>query len=63
MSDTVYEKNGISFTRFWMGSHDGIQISIGTDYAQLSIGEFRKAVKAIEDSVEKTKDAWWHHID
>lgn len=62
MADTVYEKmfnRYVAFTRFWMGNRDAVQISVHDTYVSMPIEEFRKAYKAIEESVEKNKDAWW----
>ena len=63
MSDTVYEKGGISFTRYWQGKEDGVQITFGGIYHQMSYREFRKAVNALAKSVRETKNAWWHGLD
>lgn len=70
MSDTVYDKNGIHFTRFWVGSKkDCVQITLISEDAQRCLGyrtmtflEFQEAFEAIKNSVEETKDAWWHTL-
>ena len=62
MSNTVYEKNGISFTRYWAGNDDAIQITIEGKYSSLSLEDLHEAVKAVEQSVEETKNAWWHKL-
>lgn len=60
MAETVYDNGEISFTRFWMGECDGVQISYPGGYTQMSIAEFREAYKAVEEDVNKTKGAFWH---
>lgn len=68
MSDTVFESNEVGFTRFWGGMKgDCVQVTLhgkacDKAYAQMTLSEFREAYKAIEASVEETKDAFWHHI-
>lgn len=67
MSDTVFENYKISFTRFWRGDGIGDCVQITMEgsalkqgYVQMTLKEFREAYKAIEKSVEETKDAFWH---
>ena len=68
MGDTVFENDEVSFTRFWGGEkEDCVQITLQghsrkQGYAQITLEEFREAYRAIEKSVEETKDAFWHHI-
>jgi hypothetical protein len=65
MSDEVYDKDNIAFTRYWGGKKgDMIQITIrgecGYAWACLTVEELHEAVKAVDASVEETKNAWWH---
>ena len=63
MSNTVYEKNGIAFTRYWGGNKgDCIQITINGAYTQMTLTEFKRAVKAVNKNVRDNADAWWHKI-
>lgn len=67
MSDTVYEKDGIAFTRFWAHDHDNVQITLSGEnrdrgYAQMTKKEFHSAVVAIEKNIKNTKNAWWHTL-
>lgn len=69
MSDTVYEKDGLSATRYWGGEEgDCVQITLSGQprsegYATLTLHEFRQMYQAIEKNVGDTKDAWWHGFD
>ena len=69
MSDTVYEKDGLSATRYWGGSKgDCVQITLSEQpraegYIGITLAEFQQMYQAIEKSVEDTKDAWWHGFD
>jgi hypothetical protein len=78
MADTVYEypneepiRGNISFTRFWRGGEDWIQITLISEdttndevhtYASMPFSKFAEAFKACAESVQETKTAWWHDI-
>jgi len=52
----------LTFSRFWKGEEDHVQITVRDNWVTMSISEFREIVKAIEKNVEETKDAWWHDL-
>ena len=68
MSDTMKVGSGLHATRYWESSRGGdcIQLTLVGDvsmkrgYTQITLKQFREMCKFIEDSVETTKDAWWH---
>ena len=66
MSDTVYEQDGLSATRYWGGMKgDCVQITLSAlarneGYIGITLDKFRQMYQAIESNVEDTKDAWWH---
>lgn len=65
MSDTVYEKGGLSATRYWGGEKgDCVQITIRNPegYATMTLAEFKKMARALYKNVRDTKDAWWHRL-
>ena len=68
MSDTVFSNATTIVTRFWGGKKkDCVQITLVGEardkgYTQMSLEEFKEAYKAVEASVEETKDAFWHNL-
>ncbi len=63
MSDTIYEQDGLSVTRYWGGKKgDCIQITVLTPegYSTMTLAEFKKMVRAVNKNVRETKDAFWH---
>lgn len=68
MSDTVYEKDGLSATRYWGGGEgDCVQITLTglpetEGYIGITLDEFRQMYQAIEKNVEDTRGAWWHGL-
>lgn len=67
-ANTVYEKGEVSFTRYWAGDQDGIQITFRGQahqqgYVQMTFKDFQDAYFQALGDVEATSDAWWHSWD
>lgn len=64
MSDAIWERDGWYLNRFWGGNErkDCIQITSPNDCIQMTIGEFFSIVRALNDNLDATKDAWWHKL-
>ncbi len=58
MSTQVFDKHGVSLTRFWGGEARGncLQITIGMEYAQLEYKQLKEVLHALQKAFNKIEN-------